>query len=347
MKRERARAVRSRWGPRQAIGDANDPRGFEATIARYLEWREARQYSQSHRHSIESVLRRFAFYCVERGVIRPQEVTRPILERYQHHLFQYRRANGHPLAATTQRTELNGISTFFRWLVRERYLLYNPAADLELPKKPVRLPVDTFSLDEVEQILATPCVAEPLGLRDRALLELLYSTGLRRAEVAALDVFDVQFDRGCVTVRAGKGKKDRVVPIGERGLAWVRRYLDHVRPQLLPRPEEWALFLTADGERFSTDSLGNSVRAILEASGVRKRAGCCHLFRHTMATMMLEGGADLRYVQEMLGHAKLDTTQIYTRVAITKLKEIHTATHPGAKLERRPDLFEEDPLAPS
>src|SRR5690606_25218940 len=138
------------------------------------------------------------------------------------------------------------------------------------------------------------------------------------------------FDRGWLVVKKGKGGKDRVVPIGERALAWVNRYLEESRPQLVVSPAPEALFVTGLGERWALDGLTQLVRRWVQASGIGK-AGSCHLLRHTMATQMLEGGADVRFVQEMLGHASLESTQIYTHVAIGKLKAIHDAAHPGAK----------------
>ena len=315
------------------VGSLADPRGFEALLSGYLEWLAVHGYSESSHRQALTVVRGFAGWCAERSIARPAEVTRPVLERYQRWLFHYRKGDERPLSVTTQHGMLSRLKSFYRWLVREGYLLANPASEIVLPKKGVRLPVDGFSVAEAEQVLATPDVATPLGLRDRAILETLYSTGVRRRELVALDLYDVDFERGYLTVRAGKGDKDRVVPIGERALAWVGRWIEEVRGELVATADEWALFLNADGTRFNPDGLGSLVRELIRASGVRPRKGACHLFRHTMATVLLEGGADVRYVQEMLGHAKLETTQIYTRVSIAKLKEIHTAAHP-ARLER-------------
>jgi integrase/recombinase XerD len=150
-------------------------------------------------------------------------------------------------------------------------------------------------------------------------------------ELRKLRVYDVDFSRCVLNVRQGKGKKDRVVPLGERALAWLSKYLSDVRPSLVVEPDEGWVFLTNRGQIFGIEPLSNVARRHLIASGVRT-TGACHLFRHTMATLMLEGGADIRFVQQMLGHRKLETTQVYTHVAITKLKEIHAATHPGARL---------------
>jgi integrase/recombinase XerD len=188
---------------------------------------------------------------------------------------------------------------------------------------------------EVEQVLAQPDLQDPLGLRDRALLETLYSTGMRRRELIHLKLYDLDLERGAVTIRQGKGKKDRVVPIGERAVAWVEKYLHEARPKLVVEPDPGTLFLTAEGEPFSLDHMTFTVRNHVAAAQLGKR-GACHLLRHTMATLMLEGGADIRFIQEMLGHSKLSSTQMYTQVSVRMLKQIHTATHPGARLHPHP-----------
>jgi integrase/recombinase XerD len=172
----------------------------------------------------------------------------------------------------------------------------------------------------------------------------LYSTGLRRSELARLSLFDLDPERGTLLVRQGKGKKDRMVPIGERALAWVTKYLAEVRPLLAVEPDEGYLFLRAWGGPLTPPWLSDRVRSYVQKSGVGK-LGACHLFRHTMATLMLEGGADFRYIQEMLGHADPKTTEIYTQVSIRKLLAIHAATHPGAKLERASKSKEMKPNA--
>jgi integrase/recombinase XerD len=143
-------------------------------------------------------------------------------------------------------------------------------------------------------------------------------------------------------IRQGKGKKDRMVPIGNRALKWIERYTSEVRPRLLLDPNDATLFLTHLGEAFTTNRLTQMVREYVDSADIGKR-GSCHLFRHTMATLMLENGADVRFIQAMLGHAKLETTQIYTQVSIRKLKEIHEATHPAKdeRSEARPEAGDE------
>jgi integrase/recombinase XerD len=174
-----------------------------------------------------------------------------------------------------------------------------------------------------------------MGIRDRAMLETLYSTGIRRMEVIGLKLTDFDPERRTIVVRQGKGKKDRMVPIGDGAILWIEKYLSGVRPSLVVPPDDGTVFLTNMGEPLSPNRLTQMCREYVDAAETGKR-GACHLFRHTMATLMLENGADIRFIQEMLGHVELSTTQLYTQVSIRKLKEIHSATHPSAKLERRP-----------
>lgn len=204
---------------------------------------------------------------------------------------------------------------------------------IDLPKWERRLPKHVLTAGEADTVLNQADVGTPLGIRDRALLETLYSTGIRRMELASLKLYDLDTERGTIMVRQGKGKKDRMVPVGGRAVAWIEKYLAEVRAELVREPDEGWLWLNAIGEKIIPSGVGEIVRDYVSAAKLGK-TGSCHLFRHTMATLMLEGGADIRYIQAMLGHAKLDTTEIYTQVSIRKLKEIHSATHP-ARLERQ------------
>ena len=225
------------------------------------------------------------------------------------------------------------MKAFFKWLSRGNHILYNPASELELPRMERRLPRHILSVREVEAVLAQPDLATPIGLRDRAVMETLYSTGIRRMELINLHVHDIDAERGTLMVRQGKGKKDRMIPIGVRALAWIGKYRDDVRPDLASGADDGTLFLTTLGESFAPNRLTQLVRNYVDAADTGKK-GACHLFRHTMATLMLEGGADIRFIQAMLGHAELSTTQIYTQVSIRTLKDIHTATHPGRPIAR-------------
>jgi len=312
---------------------ARDPEGMYAWMQRYLEALRVKNYSERTVENRESYLGFFIVWCEERALTRPQEVTKPIIDRYQRHLFHMRKPNGKPLTFAAQICRLVPVRSFFKWLARQNVLLWNPASEIELPRAEKRLPKHVLTADEAERVMLQPNIADPLGLRDRAILETLYSTGIRRMEVIHLTVFDLDLERGTVMVRQGKGKKDRMVPIGERAAQWIERYVREARGELVMPPDEGVLFLTQDGEAISTDRLTQLVREYV-AKAETGKTGACHLFRHTCATLMLEGGADIRYIQEMLGHVELSTTQIYTRVSIRKLKAVHALTHPSAKVER-------------
>lgn len=321
--------------PRGVIGDPCDPDSLYHFMQRFLAWQREKNYAEKTIEGREVYLRYFIQWCDERGLGRPPDITKPILERYQRYLFLYRKANGEPMSTRSQHTRITPVRAFFKWLTRQNYILYNPASDLELPKLEKRLPKHILTVGEVETILRQPDLDTITGLRDRALLETLYSTGIRRMEAINLKVFDIDTERGTLMVRQGKGKKDRMLPIGERALKWVEKYRDEARNEFATNADDGTLFLTHLGEAFTPNRLTQLVRDYVDAAEIRKR-GSCHLFRHTMATLMLENGADVRFIQAMLGHVSLETTQIYTQVSIRKLKDIHTATHPAKMIRTAP-----------
>lgn len=310
-------------------GDPADIAGWPYLVEEFCTWMGAHGYSPRTIYNRRRQLSALVVWLAERGVTRPVEVTRPMLERYQRWLFHYRKKDGEPLSFRSQSQRLLPVRAFFRWAARSNVVLYNPASEIELPKVEHRLPKPPLTAAEAEAVLSMPDLGSPVGVRDRAMLEVLYSTGIRRSELAGLAVFDIDAARQTLLVRQGKGRKDRMVPIGERALVWIGRYLDEARPGLVAGADHGTLFLTADGTGFSPDRLTQIARGYVKASGVPKE-GACHLFRHTMATLMLEHGADIRYIQAMLGHAELSTTQIYTQVSIRALQAVHAATHPGA-----------------
>jgi len=344
----RARAMR-RWAEKTG-GFAATPDGFDRRDAQTLaslvdQWLlrlAERAYSPRTVAARVWALRAFLGWAEPRGLLRPAEIDKPVLEAFQRWLWAYRKADGKPLAVVTQRGHLGVVQGFFAWACRENLLPANPAADLELPRKQPRSLPRTLSLAEVEKILAVPDVSDPLGVRDRAILEVLYGTGLRRLELVNLDVGDIDRARGVVLVRRGKGGKDRFAPMGAQALAWVERYLEKCRPLLEVSAAERALFLSGYGGRLNPNYLGNWVRKTIDAAQLDK-TGSCHLFRHACATHLLENGADLRMIQELLGHARLDTTQIYTAVSINQLREVHARCHPRG--QARADLPPSPPPA--
>jgi len=337
-----------RWTEKKG-GMTVTPDGFdrrdEGTLARrgdaWLDWLESRAYSPRTVGVNFWALRAFLTWAHERALTRPEVITKPILESYQRWLWRYQQASGRPLSVVTQRHRLGAVQKLFAWLCRENLLPSNPAADLTLPRKPAESLPKALAREEVAALLAVPDVRDPLGVRDRAILETLYATGLRRSELVSLDLADLDRARSTLTVRKGKGGKDRVVPLGEHAVHWIERYLAECRPRLEVSAREPALFLTGYGERFSAGFLGNWVRRVLVEAKI-DRPGSCHLLRHSCATHMLEGGADIRFIQQLLGHASLETTQVYTALTIQQLREVHTRCHPhgrrlSASLPSAPD----------
>lgn len=302
--------------------------GMAPYLARFLEASAAKGLAPRTVEIRDRMLRRFIHWCRERSLDRPQDVTRPILERYRRHLYHHRKPSGEPLSFATQQQRLLPVKAFFAWLARENYILSNPASEMELPRVHRRLPKHILTAAEVERILAQTLLHGELGVRDRAILETFYSTGIRRSELANLRLYDVDPRNGTVMVRQGKGQKDRMVPLGRRAGQWIQRYVEAVRPGLVVEPDEGWLFVHEYGEPFRKSRLTDLVRKYIEASGVAK-PGACHLFRHTMATLMLDAGADIRHIQAILGHSQLSTTEIYTQVSIQKLKAVHALTHPA------------------
>jgi integrase/recombinase XerD len=315
-------------GPERFAGDITVAGGWRSYLVDFVQWMRTLHYSEHTVRHRRIDLGYFVTWCEERSIRTPQEVTRAMLERYRGHVFGLRKADGNPLAFGNQFKRLMALRVFFKWMTRSHHLLFNPAAELELPKVQKRLPRHVLSVAEVEQVLNQAEVADPLGLRDRAILETLYSTGIRRQELLSLVLSDLDLERGTLMIRQGKGGKDRMVPIGSRACAWLDKYLREVRPSLAAEPDDGTLFLSVSNEKLSANRLSELVKGYLDAAGL-PRAGSCHLLRHACATHMLENGADIRYIQALLGHESLSSTEVYTRVTIVKLKEVHEHTHPA------------------
>lgn len=309
--------------------DRSDPGTLASLIDEWNRWLKTRNYAENTLESHRWALRGFLSWAEERDLRRPEQITRPILENYQRWLAAYRKPDGKPLGYTTQRSRLGALQRYFAWLCKQNKLDANPAADLDLPRKPPHLLPKAPNLDEIKAILSVPDVRDPLGIRDRAVLELFYSTGMRRTELVRLDIEDLDLQRGVALIRKGKGGKSRVVPLGQKALHWLDQYLNRTRPLLEVSASERALFLTGYGGRFNPNALGNIVTRIIREADITHE-GSCHLFRHACATHMLENGADVRVIQQLLGHSRLDTTQIYTDVSIKLLREVHARTHPSA-----------------
>ena len=309
-------------------GDCKSSLGMGTMLKNFIEYQQIKNFSDNTSNTRRKHCNDFIVWCDKRSLVRVDEVNRPILQRYQKHLFYYRTKDDKPLSFRSQLHRLSSVRVWYAWMTRNNYLLSNPASELELPKVGKSLPKQILSPQDAELVLNQTDVSSPLGIRDRSIMETFYSTGIRRSELANLDVYDLDTRLGVLRIRSGKGNKDRVVPIGKRAIEWALKYQYDIRPGFVTDPSEQALYLGAEGLRLSGYQLGSIVRTCIDLADTGK-SGSCHLFRHSMATAMLENGADIRYIQAILGHASLETTQIYTQVSIQKLKEIHSATHPA------------------
>jgi integrase/recombinase XerD len=230
------------------------------------------------------------------------------------------------ITANTINRGLTAIRGFYKFLIREGRLDENPVANIELAKVWMRLP-DTLSKEEVEQILSQPDATSPMSIRDKAMLELLYATGLRVSELVNLTISNINWQVGYL-VTMGKGNKERIIPIGNIAYKWLTKYIDEARPQLLRgKTNIDMLFTNRFGKRLSRQGFWKIVRRYAHRAGLLKKIHP-HTLRHSFASHLLEGGADLRSVQIMLGHADISTTQIYTHITREKLKEIHKKYHP-------------------
>ena len=305
--------------------------GLQRYLDEHLEWLAVTHYSPETVRTRRQAIGRFIAWMDERGIDVPSQISRPMIERYQKYLFYYRKPNGQPLSVGMQGQYLAALKLWFKWLTKAHHIGANPASDLDLPRTPKRLPGKILNQTQVQAMLAQADPVTAGGLRDRALLELLYASGIRRSEAAKLGVYDIDGLRGLLWVRCGKGGKDRVVPLGGRAMAWLDKYLTEARPELLAADTQ-ALFISDYGQPLRADQIADKVRRYMRFAGLSK-GGATHLLRHACATHMHEGGADIRFIQAMLGHTSLESTEIYTHVSIGKLIEVHQATHPS-RLER-------------
>lgn len=276
----------------------------------------AENTSTSYKFDIE----RYFSFLHEKGITSLDRITESHISNYLATLYDL------GLSAKSVARNLSTIKGFHKFIVGEGLTKNDPTQSVDSPKLSRNLP-DVLHHHEIEAILSQPNVAEPLGIRDRAILETMYACGLRVTEVITLKQSEVFPDDGFIRV-FGKGSKERLVPIGSSALGWIARYRQEVRPVLVSRGSgRDVVFLNARGKPMSRMAIWNIVREYTTKAGIKKDVHP-HTFRHSFATQLLEGGADLRAVQEMLGHADISTTEIYTHIDREYLKEVHRTFHP-------------------
>lgn len=300
------------------------------TIGRFTEWLSVRRRSSSDRDQYGPHLLYWIKFLEAEG-IGFKEATPETFNRYQAWLLNYTSRFNRPLGINTQLNILSAVKVFYRFLHESGHLLHNPAANLRLPRERKKLPTDILTAAEARRLLKQPDPDTVSGFRDRTMLEVLYSCGLRIGELRRLKEEDFDSFNRTLTVREGKGGKDRVVPLGETACRYLGEYLAQVRPLLLKKPTG-VLFLNRFGGMFGVSGLCKKLKGYAKAAGIEK-AITVHSFRHTLATSMLARGAELRHIQAILGHEHLRTTERYTRIVKTELRRIQAKHHPREALD--------------
>jgi integrase/recombinase XerD len=308
---------------------------------RYYTYLLAHNWSPGTVDRRRHVLRVFIAWLADRGIDQVTGITPEILETYRRYLYHYRRQpSGKPLMFRTQASYLSTIRHWCGWLAGQHWLAHHPAEHLRLPKEERRLPASYLTISEAEALISAVDTSTAEGLRDLSILETFYSSAMRRCELMRLRLDDLDRARRLLTIRQGKNRKDRLVPIGRRALDRLEHYLEVVHPEWAERcsaEDAGLIYLTRCGRGLRNYELTQLVKSYLRKAGIHK-PGSCHLLRHTAATLMLENGADLRSLQTLLGHENLNTTMVYTHVTLTGLREVHDRTHP-ARLDppRKPE----------
>lgn len=285
--------------------------------------------SNSTLKSKRTLLFRFIEWAATQNVFDIQEVDMLLLEEFRRYLYKYRKVDGEPLDISTQCARLMAVTKFLKVMDYYDVIDGTFAKKFRLPRIPRRLPKDIPSVEDIERVLDQALIMGRLGLRNRAIIEVFFATGIRRIEMVNVNIRDVDFQRQILTVREGKNKNDRNVPIAPRALDWIEKYLKKLRPSHARLSSEDALFLTESGGRMKPHKVTDMVTKCITRSGIDKD-GACHVLRHATATEMLRNGADIRVVQEMLGHSDISSTQIYAHVTINDLNRVYYETHPAA-----------------
>ncbi len=313
---------------------SNDPLSLRSSVAEYLERCRLKGFAASTLEVGQFSLKYFIEFCESRNVRQTRDVDRELMESYAVRLRTEKTKRGTYKAEATVVSYLKRVRSFFRWSAKRKTVLFNPTSCLDLLNRPESRPRDVLTPDEARRILNLPKIHLNRGLRDRAVLETFYSTGIRRGELTGLTLSDFTPEKRTLRIAMGKTGRSRWVPIGEEAIAWTKRYLRNARPHLrrpgTERRRTDVLFTNDFGGRINPPDLSGKVRKYIESAGIEKR-GACHLFRHTMATLMLKNGADLRSIQEILGHSRIDTTERYTHLDIDHLIAVHLATHPAER----------------
>jgi integrase/recombinase XerD len=321
----------------QTPNDATPPAplSLDALTQRYRHHLESLNYSPQTLQTLEVYFHRFAEFLAESKISDLQTLTATTLADFQRWVFYQPTIKGSARTVASQNRVLSSIRNFFAFLTREGYLAHNPAQALRLSREPDALPKNVLTPEEARRLIEAPDTQTLSGYRDRTLLEVLYATGIRKAELRNLTVDAVNLEEELLRVNRGKGRKDRVVPLSSVACQYLENYIKAIRPELLKGRDTDKLFLSIrDGLPIGVHGIKHIITQYVRKLRLKKHV-TCHLWRHSCATHLLKNNANLRHVQEMLGHKSLATTERYLRLTITDLKEAHRKFHPREQQQRR------------
>lgn len=279
------------------------------------------------KNSIRYLHKFFEYITKEHSVTELDKITKEMIYDYQ--IYQYEKINkrGRQNSVSEQNNAIKPVKHFFKFLKEYDYIVSDPAGGISYAKEPKRLPRGILTQSEARKILHAPDLQCAIGYRDRTIMEVLYTSGIRKEELNNLKLNDVDYNDGFLRIDNGKGKKDRIVPIGKIACRYLENYIKTVRQEFIIDPYNSSLFLSLKGNRLSKNMVWEIVKKYTKEVKIKKNV-YPHTFRHSCATAMLKNKADIRSIQELLGHSSLDSTQVYTKITITDLKEIHSRCHP-------------------
>ncbi|MGI9165079.1 MAG: tyrosine-type recombinase/integrase [Pyrinomonadaceae bacterium] len=308
---------------------------------RFSEWLEAINYSPKTRVNYTRDVKVFLDWLSDNTSINSiADVTPAHLQQYQIALYNFERHDENKGLATKEKTEpkrlsvgtqanrLAAVRKFFSWLLSEQQIAYNPASTLQLPKQPHRLPRNVLTKSEARRLIEATPTTKPRDIRDRTILEVLYATGIRRAELIALMIYDADLQTATLRIEHGKGNATRIVPLTQSAIAALKLYLEEARTMFAREAGQVRLFVsTRSGGPLDDDDIVRIVRKAATRAGIKKHV-TPHTLRHTCATHLLKGRADIRQIQKLLGHRRLSSTEVYTRVELSDLHEVIARCHP-------------------
>lgn len=305
---------------------------LELLVLKFTEYLKVSGYSERSVSNYNLNVTYFLDYLKEIGIVNIAEADRRVITDYQSRVY-LQCYKGKPLSPATQQLRLTCVRTFYRYLLHAGLTNYDPTSNMDMPKTPKQLPKNIMSKKEIGKLLSIPNLDTIRGIRDRAILEVFYSTGIRVSELCNLTLNDINLTGGELRVNQGKNAKDRIIPLGEAVCDFIELYLRESRPKLADSKQQ-ILFVTKKGAKFSRNHIHNTIMRYGKKTGLKANP---HSIRHTCATHLLKGKADIRQIQELLGHASISTTQIYTKVEISDLKRVMKRCHPREKGEIEAD----------